>query len=239
MQVSLCIPAPWQGESGRAAALTCYAEVLRRDARHAPAWRGLGDARREAGEHAEAVACYQVGGRLVGRLAREGSSCCGVGKACKAAGACPNRGGSHSGLHAGAHVCMSHRLIKPLPASACYTGGDPAAAQQPGRAHGAGREPARAGARMRQGVGRLQHSGAGQDGIPSQEAVPAVLPCCQLLHGVTHPCLPARPSCCAGPAPRSRGRVPRRGGPAAQLRPGPGQPGWCAVRPGGCCGVQW
>lgn len=52
---------PLQGESGRAAALTCYAEVLRRDARHAPAWRGLGDARREAGEHAEAVACYQVG----------------------------------------------------------------------------------------------------------------------------------------------------------------------------------
>lgn len=61
MQMSLCIPAPSQGESGRAAALTCYAEVLRRDARHAPAWRGLGDARREAGEHAEAVACYQVG----------------------------------------------------------------------------------------------------------------------------------------------------------------------------------
>lgn len=55
-----CHPLP-QGESGRASALTCYAEVLRRDARHAPAWRGLGDARREAGEHAEAVACYQVG----------------------------------------------------------------------------------------------------------------------------------------------------------------------------------
>ncbi|KAI7842191.1 hypothetical protein COHA_004104 [Chlorella ohadii] len=53
-----------QGESGRAAALTCYAEVLRRDARHAPAWRGLGDARREAGEHAEAVACYQEAIRL-------------------------------------------------------------------------------------------------------------------------------------------------------------------------------
>ena len=56
-----------QGEGGRAAALACYSEVLRRDPGHAPAWRGLGDVRREAGEPAQAVACYQVrcGGCMV------------------------------------------------------------------------------------------------------------------------------------------------------------------------------
>lgn len=53
-----------QGEGGRAAALGCYAEALRRDPGHAPAWRGLGEVRREAGEHAQAVPCYQEALRL-------------------------------------------------------------------------------------------------------------------------------------------------------------------------------
>ena len=49
-----------QGASGQAEAQRCYAEALRVDVRHAPAWRGLGDLMRERGEHTPAVACYQV-----------------------------------------------------------------------------------------------------------------------------------------------------------------------------------
>jgi tetratricopeptide (TPR) repeat protein len=37
-----------------------YAEALRRNPQHAPAWRGLGDLYREFGDHPQAVACYQV-----------------------------------------------------------------------------------------------------------------------------------------------------------------------------------
>lgn len=49
-----------QGTSGRVAAQRCYAEALRRNPQHAPAWRGLGDLYREFGDHPQAVACYQV-----------------------------------------------------------------------------------------------------------------------------------------------------------------------------------
>lgn len=49
-----------QGASGQAEAQRCYAEALRVDVRHAPAWRGLGDLMRERGEHTPAVACYQA-----------------------------------------------------------------------------------------------------------------------------------------------------------------------------------
>ena len=49
-----------QGPSGQAEAQRCYAEALRVDVRHAPAWRGLGDLMRERGEHTPAVACYQA-----------------------------------------------------------------------------------------------------------------------------------------------------------------------------------
>jgi hypothetical protein len=49
-----------QGPSGQAEAQRCYAEALRVDVRHAPAWRGLGDLMRERGQHASAVACYQA-----------------------------------------------------------------------------------------------------------------------------------------------------------------------------------
>jgi len=46
--------------SGQAEAQRCYAEALRVDVRHAPAWRGMGDLMRERGEHQSAVACYQA-----------------------------------------------------------------------------------------------------------------------------------------------------------------------------------
>ena len=49
-----------QGPGGQAEAQRCYAEALKVDARHAPAWRGLGDLMRERAEHASAVACYQA-----------------------------------------------------------------------------------------------------------------------------------------------------------------------------------
>ena len=49
-----------QGPSGQAEAQRCYAEALRVDVCHAPAWRGLGDLMRERGEHTPAVACYQA-----------------------------------------------------------------------------------------------------------------------------------------------------------------------------------
>jgi len=49
-----------QGAAGRVAAQRCYAEALRRNAQHAPAWRGLGDLYREFGDHPQAVACYQA-----------------------------------------------------------------------------------------------------------------------------------------------------------------------------------
>ena len=49
-----------QGPSGQSEAQRCYAEALRVDVRHAPAWRGLGDLMRERGEHQSAVACYQA-----------------------------------------------------------------------------------------------------------------------------------------------------------------------------------
>ena len=52
-----------QGPTGQAEAQRCYAEALRVDVRHAPAWRGLGDLMRERGEHTSAVACYQVRAR--------------------------------------------------------------------------------------------------------------------------------------------------------------------------------
>jgi protein O-GlcNAc transferase len=53
-----------QGASGRAAAQQCYGEALRLDPRYAPAWRGLGDLMREAGEAGQALACYQEAVRL-------------------------------------------------------------------------------------------------------------------------------------------------------------------------------
>ena len=49
-----------QGAVGRVAAQNCYSEALRLDSGYAPAWRGLGDLFREVGDHAQAVACYQV-----------------------------------------------------------------------------------------------------------------------------------------------------------------------------------
>ena len=51
-----------QGATGQAEAQRCYAEALRVDVRHAPAWRGLGDLMRERAQHQPAVACYQVRG---------------------------------------------------------------------------------------------------------------------------------------------------------------------------------
>ncbi|KAL4437522.1 hypothetical protein ABPG77_003503 [Micractinium sp. CCAP 211/92] len=53
-----------QGEAGRPAALSCYAEALRCAPGHAPAWRGMGDVHREAGEHERAVTCYKEALRL-------------------------------------------------------------------------------------------------------------------------------------------------------------------------------
>jgi tetratricopeptide (TPR) repeat protein len=50
-----------QGPVGRSAAQQCYMEALKLDQQHAPAWRGLGDLLREAGDCQQAVACYQVG----------------------------------------------------------------------------------------------------------------------------------------------------------------------------------
>jgi protein O-GlcNAc transferase len=58
-----------QGESGRGPALACYSEALRRDPACAAAWRGLGDARREAGDCTQAAACYQEAVRLQPRNA--------------------------------------------------------------------------------------------------------------------------------------------------------------------------
>ena len=55
-----------QGAAGRAQAQRCYATALRLDQSYAPAWRGLGDLLREEGDHAQAVACYQVKFGLVG-----------------------------------------------------------------------------------------------------------------------------------------------------------------------------
>ena len=49
-----------QGAAGRVSAQRCYAEALRRNPGHSPAWRGLGDLYREFGDHPQAVACYQV-----------------------------------------------------------------------------------------------------------------------------------------------------------------------------------
>ena len=60
-----------QGPSGQAEAQRCYAEALRVDVRHAPAWRGLGDLMRERGEHTPAVACYQAGSRAIGSACAE------------------------------------------------------------------------------------------------------------------------------------------------------------------------
>ncbi|PSC71029.1 putative UDP-N-acetylglucosamine-peptide N-acetylglucosaminyltransferase SEC [Micractinium conductrix] len=58
-----------QGEAGRTAAAGCYADVLRRSPEHAPAWRGVGDVHREAGEGDKAIACYQEALRLAPRCA--------------------------------------------------------------------------------------------------------------------------------------------------------------------------
>ena len=49
-----------QGQLGRQEAQRCYQEALRLEQSYAPAWRGLGDVFREAGDHNNAVACYQV-----------------------------------------------------------------------------------------------------------------------------------------------------------------------------------
>jgi protein O-GlcNAc transferase len=49
-----------QGQLGRATAQQCYSDALRLDPNYAPAWRGLGDSYREAGDHQQAVLCYQV-----------------------------------------------------------------------------------------------------------------------------------------------------------------------------------
>lgn len=49
-----------QGQLGRQEAQRCYQEALRLEQGYAPAWRGLGDIFREAGDHSNAVACYQV-----------------------------------------------------------------------------------------------------------------------------------------------------------------------------------
>ena len=55
-----------QGQLGRMEAQSCYQEALSIDAHYAPAWRGLGDLFREAGEHSQAIAYYQVRG--IGQL---------------------------------------------------------------------------------------------------------------------------------------------------------------------------
>ena len=49
-----------QGQLGRQEAQRCYQEALRLESGYAPAWRGLGDIFREAADHNNAVACYQV-----------------------------------------------------------------------------------------------------------------------------------------------------------------------------------
>lgn len=52
-----------QGALGRPQAQRCYSTALRLDQGYAPGWRGMGDLLREAGDHTQAVACYQVGDR--------------------------------------------------------------------------------------------------------------------------------------------------------------------------------
>lgn len=49
-----------QGQLGRLEAQNCYREALQIDPHYAPAWRGLGDLFREAGDHNQAVVYYQV-----------------------------------------------------------------------------------------------------------------------------------------------------------------------------------
>ncbi|GBF95992.1 hypothetical protein Rsub_08807 [Raphidocelis subcapitata] len=53
-----------QGAAGAAAARARYAEALRLDPGYAPAWRGLGDLAREAGDAAAALGCYGEAARL-------------------------------------------------------------------------------------------------------------------------------------------------------------------------------
>lgn len=53
-----------QGPVGRSAAQQCYSEALRLDPGYAPAWRGLGDLLREAGDAGQALGCYQEAARL-------------------------------------------------------------------------------------------------------------------------------------------------------------------------------
>ena len=62
-----------QGAAGRHQAQRCYATALRLDQSYSPAWRGLGDLLREEGDHAQAVACYQV------RLLQAQASVCRLG----------------------------------------------------------------------------------------------------------------------------------------------------------------
>lgn len=49
-----------QGAMGHPQAQRCYSTALRLDQGYAPGWRGMGDLLREAGDHTQAVACYQV-----------------------------------------------------------------------------------------------------------------------------------------------------------------------------------
>ena len=49
-----------QGQLGRIEAQNCYQEALQIDPHYAPAWRGLGDLYREASDHSQAIAYYQV-----------------------------------------------------------------------------------------------------------------------------------------------------------------------------------
>ncbi len=69
-----------QGAAGRHQAQRCYTTALRLDQSYAPAWRGLGDLLREEGDHAQAVACYQVHAELSGAshhgVLRSGSRLC-------------------------------------------------------------------------------------------------------------------------------------------------------------------
>lgn len=49
-----------QGMVGRNEAQRCYGQALQVSSGYAPAWRGLADLLREAGDFGSAVACYQA-----------------------------------------------------------------------------------------------------------------------------------------------------------------------------------
>jgi protein O-GlcNAc transferase len=58
-----------QGEAGRAPATECYTAALGTDPRCAPAWHGLGNCARRAGDDQRALACYAEAARLTPGMA--------------------------------------------------------------------------------------------------------------------------------------------------------------------------